>query len=161
MKFTVRPAQECDAKQIAELLVEILKLHADNRPDIFRNCGAKYNAEQVSEMMKDSEKRLWVSVKDSTVLGYAICKIMKYGDPPMRERTCLWIDDLCIHPDCRRMGIGEALINTAVEFAKEQRYAAAELNVWSFNEKAIAFYDKQGFKPQRTVMELPLNGETK
>ncbi len=161
MNYTVRPAEKKDAEQISALLENILKLHAEGRPDIFRDCGAKYNVSQVAQMIDEDGKRLWVAADRDTVLGYVICKLTVYGDHSMCNRTCLWIDDLCIHPDHRRCGIGEALVRTAVEYARAENFTTVELNVWSFNEKAIAFYNRQGFKPQRTVMEFPLNGEEK
>ncbi len=156
MDFSIRLASDADAPQIAELLKGILKLHASGRPDIFRSCGAKYGVSEVSEMIKDPSKKLWVAVNKDTVLGYLISIIQTHSGSVMAQRTCLWIDDLYIREENRHDGIGRALIDTAVEFAKSSDYTAVELNVWSFNENAVKFYEKQGFTPQRTVMELPL-----
>ncbi len=154
MSYIIRPAEKKDADQIAELLVGILKLHADGRPDIFRDCGAKYSSEDVSAMIDDPSKRIWVADDMGNVLGYLISVIQTHDGHVMSERTVLWIDDLCIAPDRRRSGIGEALVSCAVEFARSSNYSGVELNVWAFNTNAVSFYEKQGFKPQRTVMEF-------
>ena len=41
----------------------------------------------------------------------------------------------------------------AVEYAKEKGCYDITLNVWSLNERAIAFYQKMGLKPLKVYME--------
>ncbi len=156
MNYIIRDAETSDCDRIAELLVGILKLHARGREDIFCDCGAKYSADDVAHMLTVPSKRIWVAVGEDGVQGYIICIIKQHGSTVMAKRTCLWIDDLCIAPECRGCGIGGALVDTATEFARRSGFDAVELNVWSFNTNAVNFYEKQGFTPQRTVMEKVL-----
>ena len=57
---------------------------------------------------------------------------------------------------CIDLGIGSALYNEVVRYAKMRKCHAITLNVWEGNEAARAFYDKMGFAPQKTVMEKVL-----
>ena len=68
----------------------------------------------------------------------------------------MWIDDLFVKEEARRDGVGSALLAHARAFAGEKNCDRLELNVWAFNEAAIAFYRKNGLNIQRCIMELPL-----
>ena len=43
-------------------------------------------------------------------------------------------------------GIGKTLLHTAVKIAQSEGYQTMWLGVWEFNEKAIEFYHRQGFR---------------
>ena len=53
----------------------------------------------------------------------------------------------------RRQGIATSLINFAKEDAKKLGFERVELNMWEFNEGALAFYESVGFKTFRRYME--------
>jgi RimJ/RimL family protein N-acetyltransferase len=46
----------------------------------------------------------------------------------------------------RRQGIGQALLDTAVAWARESRVRKLELHVFPHNEPAIALYERYGFR---------------
>ena len=58
-----------------------------------------------------------------------------------------WADmmNLAVHPDYRRKGIGEKLVNELVIRLKEQRVNCLTLEVRVSNRSAIALYEKLGF----------------
>ena len=41
-----------------------------------------------------------------------------------------------------------------VRFAKEKGFSRIELNMWEFNQDALAFYEAAGFKTFRRYMEM-------
>lgn len=51
-----------------------------------------------------------------------------------------------IHPDYRRHGLGKRLVNRLCEHLKENAVSGLHLAVGAENSKAIAFYEKYGFK---------------
>ena len=53
--------------------------------------------------------------------------------------------NLCVHPDHRRKGIGEALVNQLVHDLDEQDTRVLFLEVRVSNANAIALYEKLGF----------------
>ena len=54
--------------------------------------------------------------------------------------------NLAVSPDCRRRGIGQALVNALVEHLRQNKIIALLLEVRVSNASAIALYEATGFK---------------
>ena len=53
-------------------------------------------------------------------------------------------------------GICFAMIGFIRDSAKEKGFRRLELNMWEFNQDALAFYEAAGFKTYRRYMEIML-----
>ena len=53
--------------------------------------------------------------------------------------------NIAVHPDCRRQGIAEALVNSLVEALREKGNHSLMLEVRASNAPAKALYEKLGF----------------
>jgi shikimate dehydrogenase len=58
-----------------------------------------------------------------------------------------------VNPEYRSHGYGEALMQAIFDLAKSLDLPKVVLGVWSFNERAIAFYERLGFTPRDIRME--------
>ena len=60
-----------------------------------------------------------------------------------------WADmmNLAVHPDYRRMGVGEKLVEELIVRLKEQQVSCLTLEVRASNIPAISLYEKLGFTP--------------
>ena len=58
-----------------------------------------------------------------------------------------YISNVAVHPDARRQGIGDALIDALAAKAAELELAFLTLEVRESNAPAIALYAKHGFHP--------------
>ena len=63
----IRKAKEKDIPRIIELLGQVLQIHADIRPDIFIPDTTKYTVEELTELLKNKEKPIYVAVNESDV----------------------------------------------------------------------------------------------
>ena len=72
----------------------------------------------------------------------------------MNERDFLDVDEFCVDRDCRRQGIASKLIAFIKNHAKERGFSRIELNMWEFNQDALAFYEAVGFETYRRYMEM-------
>jgi len=54
----------------------------------------------------------------------------------------------------RRQGIGDAMISFIREYAKAEGFRRIELNMWTFNHGALAFYETEGFLTYRKYMRM-------
>lgn len=63
------------------------------------------------------------------------------------------ITTLAVHPDYRRKGIGEKLMNYVLDLGKKEKYKTCVLEVRVSNEKAINLYKKLGFKIDKIKKE--------
>ena len=156
----VRFANCEDVPGILLLLQQVGRIHHEGRPDLFRENAQKYGASQVIHTIENPQTPLFVAVEGEKVLGYAFCQAKTITqDPVFLDRTELYLDDLCVDENCRHQGIGKALYNAVLDYAKEQKFHHLTLNVWSFNESALKFYQSCGMQPQRIFMETILENE--
>jgi ribosomal protein S18 acetylase RimI-like enzyme len=64
-----------------------------------------------------------------------------------------WLEDLYVRDDARRSGLGRALVEAALERARERGCKRIELDVQEDNEAALRLYEACGFnlKPKGSV----------
>ena len=152
----IRPAEKRDIPRLYEMLGQILRLHAALRPDVFRADREKFDPEELAELLEREDRPSFVADEDSVCVGYALCEIKERQCPQFVKRRILYLDDLCVDESARGRGIGRALIDHLLGFAKEIGADSLELNVWECNADAVAFYERMGFKTQCRHMEIPL-----
>ena len=153
----IRFAGAEDVTGILALLKQVGNVHHQGRPDIFRKGAQKYGASQVLAMLDKSQTPIFVAVDGKKVVGYGFCQVKTYDhDPVMTDRTEIYIDDLCVDESCRGQGIGKAIYEEILRYAKMRRADLVTLNVWSCNESAMRFYEALGLKPQKIGMEIQL-----
>lgn len=153
----IRFAQAKDVAGILSLLKQVGKVHHVGRPDIFRSNAQKYGASQILSMLDSSKNPIFVAVEEEQVLGYGFCQIKTFEhDPVIADHTELYIDDLCVDETCRGQGIGKAIYEAILKYAKLRKCYNVTLNVWSCNENAMKFYERLGLKPQKVGMETIL-----
>ncbi len=153
--MTIRRAVEQDMEGINRLLRQVLMVHYNGRPDLFKKNAKKYTDEQLRDMIGDDESPIFVAVDDAAeVLGYAFCVFKQYpNDNILTDIKTLYIDDLCVDEACRRQHVGRRLYEHVVSFAREQGCYNVTLNVWECNPGAKKFYERCGLVPQKTGME--------
>ncbi len=151
----IRRAEEKDMNGINHLLCQVLMVHHNGRPDLFKGNVKKYTDEELLQIMKDDGRPIFVGVdEEEHVLGYAFCVFQQHvNDNILTDIKTLYIDDLCVDEKIRGQHIGKQLYEHVLVFAKESGCYNVTLNVWSCNEGAIKFYEKCGLVPQKIGME--------
>lgn len=153
----IRFAKGQDVPGIIKLLRQVGRVHHEGRPDLFRSNAQKYGPSQVLDMLGKSDTPIFVAVEGEQVLGYGFCIIEQFHQHSvMKDRTTLYIDDLCVLEECRGKHIGTAIYQKILEYAKWRGCYNVTLNVWSCNESAMKFYESLGLKPQKVGMEAIL-----
>ena len=156
-KLKIHRAQEADIPVIDKLLFEVLKVHSDARPDLFKAGTKKYTDEELKEILANDKTPVFVAEKDGGVVGYAFCVHQQYvNNNNMTDIKTLYIDDLCVDETARGMHVGKALYEYVVEYARAQGYYNVTLNVWADNVNAVKFYERIGLKIQKIGMEAVL-----
>ena len=85
----------------------------------------------------DNKLAFWlVAVEEERVAGYI-------GSQTVMDETDMM--NVAVHPDFRRKGIAEALVNTLVENLQKMGSRCLTLEVRASNAPAIALYEKLGF----------------
>lgn len=151
----IRRAINNDMPGINKLLNQVLMVHHNGRPDLFKANVKKYTDEELEVIIKDDTKPIFVAVDEQDkVLGYAFCVFQQHlNNNILTDVKTLYIDDLCVDEEMRGMHIGKQLYEFVLDFARAQRCYNVTLNVWSCNESAMKFYEKCGLVPQKVGME--------
>ena len=154
----IRKATEKDTPKIGELLVQVLNVHNEVRPDIFHKDSRKYSDAELCVMMSDESTPIFVAVDENdSVLGYAMCQIKtQIGSSILKDMKTLYIDDICVDQQMRGQHVGKTLFEYVKAYARQIGCDNITLNVWADNLNAYKFYQKLGLKDQRHVMELKL-----
>ena len=66
-----------------------------------------------------------------------------------------WLISMWVSPEVRGQGVGEALIDAVVEWARNSGVRRMLLDVGDHNQPAIALYARKGFKSNGTIGSLP------
>ncbi len=151
-------ATEKNIDGIHKLLSQVLMVHHNGRPDLFKANARKYTDEELKELLVDDSRPIFAAVdEEDQVLGYAFCVIQQYADHNiMTDIKTLYIDDLCVDETLRGQHIGTKLYEYVLNYARQIGCYNVTLNVWSCNESAMKFYEKCGLKPQKVGMETIL-----
>ncbi len=154
----VRRAKIEDIPRILELLVQVDMVHHNGRPDIFKGPATKYSEEELLEIINDGKSPVFVCLdEDGVVLGHAFCQHKQVlGDRVLTDIRTLYIDDICVDEASRGKGVGKKLYEHVMDYARDNGFYNVTLNVWDCNPDAYRFYEKMGFKVQKTGMEIVL-----
>ena len=156
--MNIRRAEEKDIEGINRLLRQVLMVHHNGRPDLFKGDVKKYTDAELIGIIKDDTKPILVGVDDKDfVMGYAFCVFQQHeNNNILTDIKTLYIDDLCVDESFRGQHIGKQLYESVLLFAKENGCYNVTLNVWSCNESAKKFYESCGMMPQKIGMEIIL-----
>lgn len=153
--LNVRRANEDDIPAVLNLLVQVNMVHHNGRPDLFKGPTTKYSAEELRGIFADDKTPVFVCAdEDGAVLGHGFCAFQRHPDSRLlTDVKTLYIDDICVDEAARGRGVGRALYDHIVSFARESGCYNVTLNVWSCNPGAMRFYEKLGLVPYRVGME--------
>lgn len=150
----IRRARQCDVEDINKLLYQVHRVHSEGRPDIFRPGNKKYTDEELTEIIQDDKRPIFVGMLDGHVAGYAFCVFQEHvGERSLSDIRTLYIDDLCVEEKLRGKHIGKQLYEYVLGFAREQGCYNVTLNVWACNPSAMQFYESCGLSVQKIGME--------
>lgn len=117
-------------------VVPMEERHLDTLAEIEKAC---FHAPWSADMLREELGKgiFLVAEQDGAVAGYVGCQtVLDEG----------YITNVAVSPDCRRQGIGRALIAELTERAKRAGLAFVTLEVRASNAPAITLYEGAGFR---------------
>lgn len=157
--LTIRRATVEDAS----LFCEHIKIHlAESGHDdlIFHptEAGTSPNAEQEIEKTRKKwqtafgeagSEVVWIALQAGQILGHVDVRTM--GLESARHRLILGIG---LQKSLRGQGVGRRLMQTAIDWARENKFAWIDLKVFSHNLNAIRLYRSFGFTEAGTTLDM-------
>jgi ribosomal protein S18 acetylase RimI-like enzyme len=150
-EFTIREIGEKDIAAVGHLWFELSRLHEDFTPYYKIKHGAEH---LLTEHVRDILKRgciVFVAESDGEVCGFVSGYTVK-RNPQLEVDLVGKVDNFFVSPDCRRKGMGTALLTRLIDFFKKQRIQFFEISCDLQNPDALRLYKKLGFVEQKVML---------
>lgn len=158
MDHFIRTATGEDYSQLCELFAQGDTFHREGLPHIFQAFdGPVRTREWIDGIISNDQAALFVAEQDNHLLGSIHIVIRQSPDVPIFvPRRYGFIESIIVAENSRRLGVGNALMERAHQWARDNSLNHIELSVWDFNEGAIALYEKLGYATTFRVMARSL-----
>ncbi len=153
--MVIRFAKENELDRVNEMRKQVNDLHVEGKPEIFKEGFSEELRNHIYTIWNDPNQEIVVAEMDGILCGFAVLNhIVRPENPYMKERDFMDVDEFCVDKDFRRKGVATKMISFIRDYTKEKGIKSLELNMWEFNEEALAFYEAVGFKTCRRYMEM-------
>lgn len=152
----IRSATLADREGLSRLTAEVHELHREARPDVYMEFDPEQFRKEISDTLYRPDSILLVAEEEGELAGMALLTLRQPPNPILKPRLYAFLEELSVGERFRGQGVGTALFAAAKEQALRRGAVSLELQVWSFNEAALRFYEKMGMKEKTFRMELPL-----
>lgn len=150
----IREATKHDIRAIRLLYSYVQEHHASGLPDVFKKPGP--NADpgwSITDYLRHRGAFIALYYDEEEAVGYVAARRSDRREDTVRfARAVLYIDQIGVAPAFRRRGYGRELIDYVKQRAREAGNVTVALDVWSFNERARAFFQSCGFTSYREQM---------
>ena len=143
MSFAIRAADPSDAEQLTRLAEQV---SAEPEGWLISVAGEWRSAGDERRYLKALRKYAHAAVFVAEREDGAIVGRLSVGRDPHPASSHVADLGLMVALDARREGIGTALLQAAVDWARTAGVRKLELHVFPWNEAAIALYDRFGFE---------------
>ncbi len=109
----------------------------------------------LGSQLTDAESIVLVAEHDERIVGYVYAAIEPLSWKELRDE-CGYIHDLLVTDEARRSGVGDALLNTAIEWLKERGMPRVVLWTAAHNDAARRVFERRRFRATMTEMTLEL-----
>ena len=155
--FTIRHATAADAGRLALASARFFAqtFGADNRPeDMAAYLAGAFTVDRQRAEIRDPESTIWLAeVRESDapratppqLIGYVQLR-QRCAAAPIDAEQPAELARLYVDREWLGRGVGAALIETCLNTAQASGADVVWLGVWERNARAIAFYEKYGFR---------------
>jgi len=148
---TIAPASEADIPELIDLLAVLFSIEQDFSPDTDKQRRG------LAALLASPTGHIAIA-RDTTsrAVGMATAQLListAEGAPSA------WIEDVVVQEDFRGKGLGRALLDAVLDWARNQGAVRAQLLADLDNAPALAFYDRVGWQPTRLVARRLMLGD--
>jgi ribosomal protein S18 acetylase RimI-like enzyme len=145
----LRLATADDARMLATFAARSFEdtFGPDNDPEDMRSyLAASFSAEKQRAEIEDPDRAVWIAVAPSDqTIGYATMRRGSRSSGVTGDRPAE-VQRIYADRSWHGCGVGGALMTACVEQARAWECDELWLAVWERNPRAIAFYEKSGFR---------------
>ncbi|MEN8126852.1 MAG: GNAT family N-acetyltransferase [Planctomycetota bacterium] len=154
----IREATKEDVPKILPVWREMMEFHAvrDAHFAICESADQEF-AKWISENIVKEDAIVYVAESTKSIVAYCLCLISER--PPVCEMKRQYgnLSDLAVAEKYRRDGIGEQIVEQAMEWFRSQGLKRVEVRVAVTNEISTRFWRKMGFSTYLETMSKPVD----
>ena len=168
--INITPATAADAEVLADLFIGHITAHPEyiSHGEIQMGVGEGYVQDDrlitrpapdarekwirslLSQMNDDSVSHVWKAVDDNgTLMGFCAAYIEEAGVAPFGM-----VGDILVNPQCRGGGVGNTLLQTAIDWLHSKGIRDIFLESGKDNHAAHCYFEKRGFVHVSEIYKL-------
>lgn len=154
----VRRAESRDVAALGELGAALMRAHYAFDALRFLEPGQgaeKGYANFLQSQLDEGDSVVFVAEQRRRVVGYVYAAIEPLSWKELRDE-CGYIHDLFVINELRRTGIGDALVDQAIDWLREQGMPRVVLGTAAQNDSAKRLFERRGFRATMIEMTLEL-----
>lgn len=145
-QYTTRVASTGDVEILVDIGIKTFRdtfASANTAANMRSYLEKTFTADQIRKDIEDPRCTFILVYDNHLVIGYA--KLVKGNSEPNEPRK-IEIERIYAIEEYIGRKAGKTLMQTCLNFAQREGYRKVWLGVWENNPRAIAFYEKWGFK---------------
>jgi GNAT superfamily N-acetyltransferase len=153
MRLSIALARERDLPDLPGIELAAARLLEGHAPDSILEESTPLDVLSAAQ----AAGRLWVALADDRPVGFAIVEMLEDGLPHL--------DELDVHPEFMRRGMGTALVRVICDWTAENGFPEITLTTFRAVSWNMPFYAKMGFEVvpeanQRPALRAVVDDET-
>lgn len=154
----IEAATVADADVLADLNRHVQGLHVDGAPHLFKRPVHDEVVAQFKAWLGEENASAFIAYQGKRPVGYVLAFVRERPDNPItRAWRALVIDQISVEPAWKGKGVGRALVEAALEVAREAAVDEVQATTWAFNDQAQAFFRALGFDVHVLRFAQPLD----
>jgi ribosomal protein S18 acetylase RimI-like enzyme len=155
MRVTIRPATRRDLDDVVALAVQLFAEDAGQRdPYTDLDWPRREGHEYFGGLFGGPSTRCLLAEADGVIAGSLVARINR--ESRVRPVRVAELESMYVRPEYRSAGVGSALVAEFFEWARGRGAQRASVTAYAANDRALAFYARNGFTPKSVQLELGL-----
>ena len=154
----IRYATRKDIPEVNRLRAQVGEMHAEALPNLFKPGFPQPLQDYAYHILESENTEILVCERDGAIRGFAVVEYCRKEETPAHpaQEIC-YIHEFGVDEASRRQGIAREIMTFIRREASEKGYRHLELDMWEFNQSALAFYEAMGFRTIRRYMSMRLD----
>lgn len=154
MDFVIREATDDDFEELKELFDQGSTIHHEGEPGIIGDPSTRPTTRAfLFRMLNDENMAIFVAeLSDTQADGHRLAGFIQlaYQDTEgiggLASRRYVLVMDVEVRAAHQGQGVGHKLMEAADKWAADMGATQLELSVWEFNNRALALYERLGYR---------------
>jgi ribosomal protein S18 acetylase RimI-like enzyme len=149
MPVEIRATTPDDACTICALNEHVQQIHAGAHPWRFKPPGPHtFSEKDAKDLLSNPGYFGFLALDQGAPIGYLVGEIVHRPETArVFAHELIYIHEITVRPSERRRGVGGSLLDAAKAHGRSLGISMITLDVWSFNEGALDFFQRNGLVP--------------